>query len=571
MSEEFTPADESPEPDAPAETPGPETDAADSAASEPDATPLPDTAPPPAEATTAPPSVDALVTGAPADGRPREERLREAGQLVILRLLAMVRVGKAYRVGNQAFRAQLDLFLGAIQPIAVEFDEMVLVALDTDFYLNGVRIPITRNSLKHHQAALKELQQRKIAGIRAEPEVTHDELETFFDLFLQPDQLGSTALLEAVVAAGCVHFQPVIYASTDAHQAEAMHIPGYSDGFDPWSQAGKLGGESFSGGASAVAEAARHDAPGHSPKGTAPKNYNIAIAGARSLLTSTVLQEGMEMRHVKRVVQPLVDGAFADEPIVLGLSTLGHHDEFTYMHAVNVCMIAVTMGRMLELDRRSLADLGVASLLHDVGKNSVADRIHHSIDEWSDEERALAESHPVEGAKLLARSTTLNETTLRCIRVALEHHAGEGGYPALTGSRPIVLSRIVRCADCYATLQMHRSGRGQNVTPYEALGMVLGPLAPRFEPALLWALVRSVGFYPPGQMVQLDDSAVALVLAPNPLDLARPHVRVIVDSMGNWLDPERREEFRPLPAERAVLRALRMEEYPEHPEGRTAA
>ena len=388
MSEEFTPADESPEPDAPAETPGPETDAADSAASEPDATPLPDTAPPPAEATTAPPSVDALVTGAPADGRPREERLREAGQLVILRLLAMVRVGKAYRVGNQAFRAQLDLFLGAIQPIAVEFDEMVLVALDTDFYLNGVRIPITRNSLKHHQAALKELQQRKIAGIRAEPEVTHDELETFFDLFLQPDQLGSTALLEAVVAAGCVHFQPVIYASTDAHQAEAMHIPGYSDGFDPWSQAGKLGGESFSGGASAVAEAARHDAPGHSPKGTAPKNYNIAIAGARSLLTSTVLQEGMEMRHVKRVVQPLVDGAFADEPIVLGLSTLGHHDEFTYMHAVNVCMIAVTMGRMLELDRRSLADLGVASLLHDVGKNSVADRIHHSIDEWSDEERA---------------------------------------------------------------------------------------------------------------------------------------------------------------------------------------
>ena len=155
--------------------------------------------------------------------------------------------------------------------------------------------------------------------------------------------------------------------------------------------------------------------------------------------------------------------------------------------------------------------------------------------------------------------------------MALEHHAGEGGYPALTSSHPTVLSRIVRCADCYATLQMHRSGRGQNVTPYEALGMVLGPLAPRFEPALLWALVRSIGFYPPGQMVRLDDSAVALVLAPNPLDLARPHVRVIVDSMGNWLDPERREEFRPLPAERAVLRALRMEEYPEHPEGRTAA
>jgi HD-GYP domain-containing protein (c-di-GMP phosphodiesterase class II) len=508
----------------------------------------------------------------PIDTRPREDRLREAGQLIILRLLAMIRVGKAYRVGNQAFRAQLDLFIGAIQPITAEFKEMVLVALETDFYLNGVRIPISRNSIRHHQAALKEFQQRKIAGVRAEPEVTREELETFFNLFLQPDVYISTALLEAVVAAGCVRFQPVIYASTDAHQADAMRVPGYSpDRVDLWSQAGKLGGESFSGGASAVAEAALHDTPGHSPRGTAPKNYNIALAGARSLLTTTVLQEGFEMRHIKRVVQPLVDGAFAGEPIVLGLSTLGHHDEFTYMHAVNVCMIAVTMGRMLELDRRTLADLGVAALLHDVGKNSVAEKIHHSIEEWTDEERVLAESHPVEGAKLLARSTTLNETTLRCLRVALEHHVGEGGYPALSRIQPNLLSRIVRCADCYATLLAHRSGRGQNVTPYEALGMLLGPLAPRFEPVLLWALVRSVGFYPPGQMVSLDDGAIALVLSPNPEDLARPNVRVIVDSLGHWLDPDRRVEFCPLPAERAIMRALRMEEYPQHPEDRTAA
>jgi HD-GYP domain-containing protein (c-di-GMP phosphodiesterase class II) len=510
--------------------------------------------------------------GAAADARPREERLREAGQLIILRLLAMVRVGKAYRVGNQAFRAQVDLFLGAVLPVATEFEEMVLVALGTDFYLNGVRIPITRNSMRHHQAALKEFQQRKIAGIRVEPEVTREEMETFFNPFLQPDLYSSTALLEAVVAAGCVHFQPVIYASTDAHQANSMHVPGYSsDAFDLFSQAGRLGGEAFSGGGAAVADAAVHDTPGHSPRGTAPKNYNIALAGARSLLTTTVLQEGMEMRHVKRVVQPLVDGAFANEPIVLGLSTLGHRDEFTYMHAVNVCMIAVTMGRMLELDRRTLADLGVAALLHDVGKNTMGDRIHHSIDEWTDDERALAFSHPVEGAKLLARSTALNETTLRCIRVALEHHAGEGGYPALPTLSPMLLSRIVRCADCYATLQTHRSGRGQNVTPYEAMGMMLGPFASRFEPALLWALVRSLGFYPPGQMVALDDGAVALVLSPNPLDLARPNVRIVVNSLGEWLDASRREEFLPLPPERAVMRALRMSEYPEHPGDRSAA
>src|SRR5207247_6343596 len=129
----------------------------------------------------------------------------------------------------------------------------------------------------------------------------------------------------------------------------------------------------------------------------------------------------MELRHAKRVVQPLVDGAFSSEPVVVGLSTLTHHDQYTYAHAVNVTLVAVTMGHFLELDRRALADLGVAALLHDVGKSVVGAHIFHPLEGFTDEERAAAESHPLEGAKLLARSTALNPTTLRCMRVALEH------------------------------------------------------------------------------------------------------------------------------------------------------
>jgi HD-GYP domain-containing protein (c-di-GMP phosphodiesterase class II) len=295
------------------------------------------------------------------------------------------------------------------------------------------------------------------------------------------------------------------------------------------------------------------------------------MAGARSLLTTTVLQDGMEMRHAKRVVQPLVDGAFANDPVVMGLATLGHHDEYTYMHAVNVCLVAVTMGRLLGLDRRALADLGVAALLHDVGKNAVADQVRHPIEAWTEAERAAAERHPIEGARLLARSTTLSETSLRCLRVALEHHAGPGGYPELRSRAPSVLSRIVACADCYVSLQTHRSERGRTVTPCEALGMVLGPLAGRFDPGLRQVLVQSVGFYPPGQLVKLDDGAVAVVLAPDPADLARPHVRIVIDALGLRSDAKHPIEFRPLPPERSITRPLRAAEYPDLPADRSAA
>ncbi|MEK7329681.1 MAG: HD domain-containing phosphohydrolase, partial [Candidatus Eisenbacteria bacterium] len=256
-----------------------------------------------------------------------------------------------------------------------------------------------------------------------------------------------------------------------------------------------------------------------------------------------------------------------------GLSSLTHKDEYTYAHAVNVCLVAVTMGRLLDMDRRALADLGVAALLHDVGKAAVADQIQHPLESFTEAERAAAERHPLEGAMLLARSTTLNQTTLRCMRVALEHHMvpDGSGYPAASGRWPqSVMSRLVAVADCYVSLLGHRSERGSCTTPYEALGMMLGPLRKRFDPAMLWALVQTVGFYPPGQLVLLDDGGIAAVLAPNAADLARPHVRVVVSVTGEPLPQDRPLEYHPLPPGKSVQRALRAEEYPADPEAEAA-
>jgi HD-GYP domain-containing protein (c-di-GMP phosphodiesterase class II) len=300
----------------------------------------------------------------------------------------------------------------------------------------------------------------------------------------------------------------------------------------------------------------------------------LAVQGARSLLAATSLQDGMELRHAKRVVQPLVDGAFASEPVVVGLSSLTHHDEYTYAHAVNVCLVSVSMGYFLEMDRRALADLGVAALLHDVGKAAVADLIQHPLERFTPEEQALAARHPLEGAKLLAKSTTLNQTTLRCMRVALEHHAAPGadGYPELgAGWQTSMLSRIVAVADCYVSLQTHRSARGASITPHQALGMMLGPLRSRFHAAMLWALVQTVGFYPTGQLVELDDGSLALVLAPNANDLARPHLKLLFSPRRERLKPEAAVELRPLPPERSVRRALRGEEYPTEGDPQAAA
>jgi HD-GYP domain-containing protein (c-di-GMP phosphodiesterase class II) len=510
--------------------------------------------------------------------RPHDERLRAQGLQILLRFHALMRVGRSYQVGNAVFRQQLASFIAAVSPVFELAPEAVLVALESDLYLNGVRLPLTVSNLRFHQVLMQEFTRRRICGVRITPDVDDADLETFFRYFLQPGDYHGPVLLEACVAVGKGGILPVVHASTDSGGSDALDPSSYTDwsdsaplpGLGPWAGGGGPAGGSGDGGGDPDGGGALGPAAAGARPATR-KSYSLALLGARSLLTTTVLEDGMEMRHAKRVVQPLIDGAFREEPVVVGLSSLSHHDDYTYSHSVNVCMVAVTMGHVLGLGRRALSDLGVAALLHDVGKAAVYDLIRHPLEEFDEEERRLAESHPVAGAKLIARSTTLNGTTLRCLQVALEHHAvrrpdsgaRDGGYPPLPAGWPVSrLSELVSAADAYVSLLMHRSAGGVDVTPYVALGMVLGPLAGQFDPLVLWALVRALGFYPPGQLVELSDGRIAVVLAPNGSDLARPNVRVVVDECGVPFSAIEAKELRPIPATLSVARALPAREYP---------
>jgi HD-GYP domain-containing protein (c-di-GMP phosphodiesterase class II) len=502
-------------------------------------------------------------------GIPENAPARVWGPTLLSRLSALVRLGRSYQIDNQVFLAQLDGFMAVLTPLVEEHGEAVLVELDEDLFLNGTRVPVRGITVRFHRHIMEEFRRRQIAGFRALRGVSLDDVKGFFRLFNQPDLYNGPELLSGCISQGIDKMLPAVYASNYSPDSRfdlqvdldvAPAVPEGEGGFERSPGDPARAGEDRAGGVGAKPGAA-----GSAPRGATRKNYSAAMAGAKSLLTTTSIQSGMELRHAKRVVQPLVDGAFASEPVVVGLGSLTHHDEYTYAHAVNVTLVAVTMGHYLEMDRRALADLGVAALLHDVGKSAIADKIQNPMESFTPEEQEWAERHPVEGVKVLARSTTLNSNTVRCMRVCLEHHAGpEGvGYPPLGAEwHTSMLSRIIAVADCYVSLQMHRSLRGSFVTPFESLGMMLGPLKSRFHPAMLWALVQTVGFYPPGQLVELDGGELGIVLAPNAKDLARPHVRLFFAPDGRRYEDGEMPDLKPVPAERSIKRALRGAEYP---------
>ena len=497
-----------------------------------------------------------------ADGTGLSEReawIRDRGTDLLVRLSALIRVGRAYSVGNQVFVHQLEALEEVLTPVLAEHGEAIFVAYDDGLYLNGVRVPTRGSNFRHYQDLVENFARRDIAGLRVATSAPIAELATFFDLYLKPDVYRGPAFLEACRAGGLVHVLPALFV-------RAEDSPEGEDGTDGTSEAG-TGGAGETGGGNAVGAAASaaqdgaaiasESTPDGAPaataaragrRGAAPKGYASAVEQIRSLLTTTTLQEGLELKRAKRVVQPLVDAAGAAQPVLLGLAGLSRRDEFTFARNVNTVLIAVGIGHTLGLDRATLADLGVAALLHDVGLATTRDRTQAGV----------------AGATLIARTGRWGQSTERAMQVAFE--VGQPDAPPAS-----LLTRIVAIADRYSTLVSHRGELGKRVTPTQALGMVLGPLAPRFDPALRAALVETLGFHPPGQLVELDTGELAVVLAPNREDLGRPILRLISGPHGRPLPEGDYWEGGPLPRDRSIRRALKAEEYPAAAEESEAA
>jgi HD-GYP domain-containing protein (c-di-GMP phosphodiesterase class II) len=88
-------------------------------------------------------------------------------------------------------------------------------------------------------------------------------------------------------------------------------------------------------------------------------------------MTSARLGRGPGLKRVKRAVQGIVDAILLDSSSMIGLTTLREFDEYTFVHSVNVCILSVALGRRLGLSKPQLLDLGLAALLHDIGKSKL--------------------------------------------------------------------------------------------------------------------------------------------------------------------------------------------------------
>jgi HD-GYP domain-containing protein (c-di-GMP phosphodiesterase class II) len=229
-----------------------------------------------------------------------------------------------------------------------------------------------------------------------------------------------------------------------------------------------------------------------------------------------------------------------NETSMLGLTTIRDYDEYTFTHSMNVCIIAVALGRKLGFSKVQLCDLGMAGLLHDMGKARVPAEILNKAGKLDDNEWQAIQEHPWAGALTLFGMRAYEEIPYRSILVAHEHHMKIDltGYPKIIRPRKLgIFSRIVAVADAFDAATTRRVYQTVPVQPDEVLREMWENPKRGQDKVLVKALINLVGVYPVGTCLILDTFEVAVVSGANPdgQQLNRPLVRIALDAEGGPL------------------------------------
>jgi putative nucleotidyltransferase with HDIG domain len=243
----------------------------------------------------------------------------------------------------------------------------------------------------------------------------------------------------------------------------------------------------------------------------------------------------MKMFHEARLgrvveaadVAPLVDeisASVARNPSALiNVARLKNKDEYTYMHSVAVCALMVNLARTLELNEVLVRELGLAGMLHDIGKMAVPDPVLNKPGKLTDEEFAVVREHPQRGYDLLVQSA---DAPAIAAEVVLHHHEKfDGtGYPrGLQGEEISLHARMGAICDVYDAITSNRPYK-DGWAPAESIARML-EWEGHFDPKLLDAFIRSIGIYPVGTLVRLRSNRLGLVVAANKREPTHPKVK----------------------------------------------
>lgn len=225
------------------------------------------------------------------------------------------------------------------------------------------------------------------------------------------------------------------------------------------------------------------------------------------------------------LVNSIVNSALSEGDIAIHALNGNRSSDAHYQHALNVTVIAMILAKSIQMSKEDAQLLGVSTILHDIGKAKISDKILLKKEKLTHAEMLHYQQHSELGAQMV-KDLGLPS---RMARVVMQHHefADGSGYPAgLKTEQTDPLARIIVLANNYDKL-CNPVNVAEAKTPYESLAYMFAHQRSKFDEHLLKRLIKSLGVYPPGSIVKLSNEQYATVISVNPNHPLKPYVKLL--------------------------------------------
>jgi HD-GYP domain-containing protein (c-di-GMP phosphodiesterase class II) len=204
------------------------------------------------------------------------------------------------------------------------------------------------------------------------------------------------------------------------------------------------------------------------------------------------------------------------------------------VHGLNTAVMSLLLGKALGMQDQSLQDLGVAALLHDLGKIP----LHIPASDCVLNQMAAGTAQPTfpyahHVGESVALTQAMGYAPSVTTAIAQHHEWADGsGFPlGLLAADMDMGGQILALVNNYERLCNPPTAL-TGMTPHEALASLYGQYRHRYAPEVLRALVQTLGVYPPGSWVELSDGSQGMVVCVNTRQALKPSVLVYKPETG---------------------------------------
>lgn len=227
-------------------------------------------------------------------------------------------------------------------------------------------------------------------------------------------------------------------------------------------------------------------------------------------------------KETNHITNELLKAIEENDAVAVDVSALKVSDEYTFKHSVDVATISMIVAKKYGLGEKEVYEIGVAGLLHDVGKSKIPTEILNKPGRLTDEEFEFMKQHSLFGYSILKDKEELSEDILMGV---LQHHEkiNGKGYPmGVNAGKISIYAKIIAVADVYDALVTERPYK-KAFSQRDAVEILLS-MTDELDIEALRSFLGSVILYPVGSTVELSNGEKARVVANDPTSILRPKV-----------------------------------------------